>query len=86
VGVVLEVAQGGCEVAGLAAGEGEGAGGSADRADVTGVEFGEPLRQPAGLAVAEQELQQPARPSSPLPSRPSVSAGIIGTPVPSMQM
>jgi hypothetical protein len=43
VGVVLEVAQRGVQVAGFAAGQGECAGGGADRLDVAVVQFGEPL-------------------------------------------
>src|SRR5262249_59168005 len=61
VGVGLEVAQGGVEIAGLAAGEGEGAGGGADRGDVAGVEFAEPGGEPFLAVVAEGEFQQPGQ-------------------------
>jgi len=60
VRVGLEVAQRGCEVAGFAAGEGEGVGGGADRGNVA-VEVGKPVVEPGLLAVAELELRQPGQ-------------------------
>src|SRR6266704_1111325 len=57
-GLEVVVAHRCLEFAGLAAGQGEGAGGGADGGNVAVVEVGEPGVQPAGFAGAEHELQQ----------------------------
>ena len=57
VSVVLEVAQGGLEVAGFLAGQGEGTGGSADRLDVAVIQLSQAGGQLVFLAAAEHEFQ-----------------------------